>query len=113
MQDVGRALRGFAAMVAGLALLAMVPTCPCPEKTAPASGEHACCAPPTGVSAADPGCCGGPARAETNLLAPGSVPAPAPAMVATLRVEPAVRIDPSAHRAVPTSPSPPAAILRI
>jgi len=112
MQGVGRTLRSFAAVLAGLALAAMVPTCPCPE-TAPAAGEHACCTPPTGVSATDHGCCGGPARTPTDLLTPGPVPVPAPAAVAVLRVEPAVRLDLSQCGSVLTSPSPPPAILRI
>ncbi len=111
MLSVGRAVRSFAAVLAGLALLAMVPTCPCPERTAPASGGHACCEPPTGMSAAGQGCCD--ARAQTELLTPGPVPAPAPAAVAVLRLEPLVRLDPLPHGSVLTSPSPPPAILRI
>ncbi len=113
MQSVGRVLRSSAAVLAGLALLAIVPTCPCPEKTAPARSEHACCAPPTGVSASDPGCCGGPARTQTDLLTPGPLPAPAPAAVAVLRADAVVRLAPCAHRSPLTSPSPPPAILRI
>ncbi len=113
MRNVGRSLRSFAAVLAGLALLAMVPTCPCPERTAPPSSEHACCVPPTGVSAAGHGCCDGPARAQTGILTPGAAPAPVPAAVAVLRLEPLVRLDPLPHGSVLTSPSPPPAILRI
>lgn len=113
MQGVGRALRSFAAVLAGLALAATVPTCPCAERAVPAPGEHACCAPPTGVSAAGHGCCGGPARSQTELLTPGPVSAPVPAALAVLRVEPVVRLDSPPHGSVLSSPSPPPAILRI
>jgi len=113
MQGMGRARRTFAAVVAGLALVAMVPTCPCLERTAPATGEHACCAPPTGVSAADHGCCGGQGRTQSDLLTPGSLPAPAPAGVAVVRAEPVVRLDAHPHGSILSPPTPPPAILRI
>ena len=113
MLCVGRALRSFATVAAGLALLAMVPTCPCPERTAPASHGHACCAPPTGVSATDHGCCDGHDRAHSDLLIPGPLPAAAPAAVAVVRAEPIVRLEAAPHGSVLSSPSPPPSILRI
>jgi hypothetical protein len=110
---VGLGLRSFAAILAGLALVAMVPTCPCSGKAVAAGGEHACCAPPTGVRAADHGCCDSHGRTESDLLTAGSLPAPAPAGVAVVRAEPVVRLGAHPHASVLSSPSPPPAILRI
>ena len=55
-----RTIRALAAVLAGLALVAALPApCGCaPERSASKhADEHACCAPPAGVSAADRGCC--------------------------------------------------------
>ena len=60
MKGMGRTLRTLAAVLAGLALVAALPApCGCaPERSASRhADEHACCAPPAGVSAADTGCC--------------------------------------------------------
>jgi len=113
MLTVGRGLRSFAAVLAGLALAAMVPTCPCPARAAPAGREHACCAPPTGVSATGHGCCDGQDPTPSELLTPAPVSAPAPAGVAVVRAEPAARLDAAPPGSVLSSPSPPPAILRI
>jgi hypothetical protein len=115
MKGMGRTIRSLAAVLAGLAVVAALPTpCGCaPERSASRHGdEHACCVPPAGVSAADQTCCDeSPAVADA---APSPVgPAAVPVLVAALRVEP-----PSAHlvRARPAvSPafSPPPTVLRI
>jgi len=113
MNDVGRALRSFAAVLAGLALVAMLPTCPCPERPVSAPAEHACCAPPVGVSATGHGCCDGQGRTQSDLLMPGHPAPPVPAGVAVARLEPTVRLAAVPHGCVLSSPSSPPAILRI
>jgi hypothetical protein len=115
MQGMGRALRSLAAATAGLALVARLPApCPCPEKeAAPGPAEHACCAPPAGVSAVAHGCCDGHGRPESDLLRRGPLPAPAPAGLAVVRAVPLLRLDASPQGSVLTSPSPPPAVLRI
>lgn len=114
MQGMRRALRSVAAVAAGLALAAMVPTCPCPGTAVPAAGGHACCAPPFGVSATDPGCCGGHDVSPSALLAAGPLPAAAPAGLAVVVRAASLQLPaPSPHRRVPASPSPPPAVLRI
>jgi hypothetical protein len=66
------------------------------------------------VSAADHGCCGGHDASPSALVAPGPLPAPATAGLAILdRVALLVQLTAPAYRSVPTSPSPPPAILRI
>ena len=60
MKGMRRTLRTLAAVLAGLALVAALPApCGCaPERSASKhADEHACCAPPAGVSAADRTCC--------------------------------------------------------
>ena len=100
--------------MAVLALVAMLPApCPCPaEAAAPARG-HECCAPPTGVSASDHGCCAGHAVAA-DVLTPAPVAAPLPLAVAVVHRGPVARLE-AAPRAGPPSlaPSPPPAILRL
>ncbi len=114
MLAVARARQSLAAVVAGIALGAMLPTCPCPDRAAPAPGAHACCAPSTGVSAADRGCCDGRGgRGQSDLLTPGPFAAPAPAEVAVVRAEPVVRLDAAPPGSVLSTPSPPPAVLRI
>jgi hypothetical protein len=110
---MGRALHRLATVLAGLALVAMLPApCPCPdEPIAPPSG-HECCAPPAGVSASDHGCCEGHDHAEPDVLTPGAAPLPSVAEVAVLRV-PVLRLDGASRSTVVLSPPPPPAILRI
>jgi len=112
---MGRALRTLAAVLVGLALVAALPApCGCaPQRTAPGhADEHACCAPPAGVSAADRTCCDeSPAVADAAPSPAG--PATVPFTVAALRVEP-----PSARVVLPRSAvtpafSPPLTVLRI
>jgi hypothetical protein len=109
-----RGVRTLAAVVAGLALVAVLPApCGCaPQRSSPAGG-HGCCAPPTGVSASTRGCCD-----ETPELAPAIVsstgvathaPVALAAPPAALPADPAERPRPSI---VPAA-SPPPAILRI
>jgi hypothetical protein len=113
--DVGRALRSFAAALAGLALVASLPApCACLGKEAAAPrSEHACCAPPPGVSGNDHGCCDGRDRAGSDLLTHGPLPPPGPSGVAVVRAEPAVRLAATLLGSALTSPSPPPAVLRI
>lgn len=113
MNDVGRALRSFAVVLAGLALVATVPTCPCPERAVPTTAGHACCAPPLGVSATGLGCCDGQGRTRSDLLVSAPLAPPAPAGVTVVWLEPTVRLDAVPHGSLPSSPSPPPAILRI
>jgi hypothetical protein len=58
MKGMGRGR--FTTVAAALAILALAATlplpCACPPRPA-ATGEHACCEPPVGYQAADPGCC--------------------------------------------------------
>jgi len=115
MKGMGRTLRTLAAVLAGLALVAALPApCGCaPARSASKhAGEHACCAPPVGVSAADRACCDeGPAVADA---APSPVgPATAPVLVAALRVEaPSALLVPARPAATPAF-SPPPTVLRI
>ena len=116
MLVMGRTIRAIAAVLAGLALVAALPApCGCaPERsTSKHAEEHACCAPPLGVRAADHGCCD-----ETPDLAQalpsGAAPATAaPGALATLPVA-----APSPPRAftrptVALAPSSPPTVLRI
>ena len=114
MERMGRAPRSLAAVLAGLALVAMLPVpCPCPEGASAPPSEHACCAPPLGVSASDHGCCDDLDHAEADLLTPGPVPAPAPSAVAEVRVEPVARLAAVPGGSVVPSVSPPPPVLRI
>ncbi len=113
MVGMGHVLRSSAAVLAGLALLAMLPApCPCPEEAAAPRGAHACCAPPVGVSADDHGCCDDPGTAEADLQAPGPVPMPSLSEVAVARVELA-RFATALRGPVSLAPSPPPLVLRI
>ena len=116
MKAMGHALRTLAAVLAGLALVAALPApCGCaPERLASDhADEHACCAPPTGVSVADDGCCD-----ESPELAEALPSSSAPADAAPLALVTLPVTAPSALRAVarppdPLAPSPPPAVLRI
>ena len=115
MKAMRRTLRTLAAVLAGLALVAALPApCGCaPQSTAPGpAGEHACCAPPAGVSAADRTCCDeSPAVADA---APSPVgPATEPVLVAALRVEAPSALLVPARPAVSPASSPPPTVLRI
>jgi hypothetical protein len=112
-----RAIRTLAAVLAGLALVAALPTpCACaPERSASGhADEHACCTPPAGVSAVDRGCCDESPAAVVADAAPSPVGAAmAPDPVAIARVE-----DPSAplvpaRLGVSPAFSPPPTVLRI
>jgi hypothetical protein len=114
METMGRVLRSLAAVLAGLALVAMLPVpCPCPEEASAPSSEHACCAPPTGVSASDHGCCDTRDRAEADLLTPGPASPPSPTEVAVVRVEPVARLEAVPRGSVVPSVTPPPTVLRI
>jgi hypothetical protein len=106
-------LRRFAAVLATLALVAMLPApCPCPEEAAAPARGHRCCAPPTGVSSIDLGCCDEHAT-EADLLTPGPAPMPSPSEVAVARTETVARLEAVPHRSLVVAPSPPPAILRL
>jgi hypothetical protein len=115
MKAMRRTLRTLAAVLAGLALVAALPApCGCaPQSTAPGpAGEHACCAPPAGVSAADRTCCDeSPAVADAAPSPAG--PATVPFMVAALRVEAPGPLLGIARSAVAPAFSPPLTVLRI
>lgn len=113
---MGRTLRTLAAVLAGLALVAVLPApCGCaPERTASSQANgHECCAPPTGVSAAAGGCCDeAPDIAEAVPSLPGPA-AVAPVATVLLGAEAS-----SAHRvlarlSVFSAFSPPLTVLRI
>ena len=116
MEAVGRTLRTLAAVLAGLALVAVLPVpCDClPERAAPGGDGHECCAPPVGVSAADDeGCCDeAPALAEA-LPSPAAPADAAPLALATLPVTARSVLRAFARPAVPLAPSPPPTVLRI
>ncbi len=95
-------LRTLAAVLAGLALVAVLPApCACPPETdASRAADHSCCAPPVGVSADDHGCCdeddaavpslAGLQTAAVPATARGfgrcAVPAPSPPIPLVLRI---------------------------
>jgi hypothetical protein len=115
MKGMGRTIRTLAAVLAGLALVAALPApCGCvPERSASKhAGELACCAPPTGVSAADRACCDeSPVIADA---APSPVgPAPVPVTLAVLRLEASSPLLALARPAVTPALSPPPTVLRI
>jgi len=109
-------LRTLAAVLAGLALVAALPApCGCAPERTPAghAGEHACCAPPTGVSAAARGCCD-----EAPNLGPAIAPSPSaatPASVAVAVVRAELPSGPTELTRPPIVPaaSPPPTVLRI
>jgi len=114
MKGMERTIRTLAAVLAGLALVAALPApCGCvPERSSKHTDEHACCAPPVGVSAADRTCCDeSPVIADA---APSPVgPATAPVLVAALRVEAPSALLALARPAVTPAFSPPPTVLRI
>ncbi len=109
-------LRTLAAALAGLALVAALPApCGCAPQPAPAghADEHACCAPPTGVSAAARGCCDEAPELAPAIASSPSVATSAPVAVAVLRAAlPAGPAELSRPSIVPAT-SPPPAVLRI
>jgi len=82
------------------------------EAAAPRSG-HECCAPPTGVSSSDRGCCDEHDGAEADLLRSAPVPMPSLSEFAVVRVEPVARPERAPRRSVVLSPAPAPAVLRI
>jgi hypothetical protein len=115
MKAMGRSLRTLAAVLAGLALAAALPApCDClPERAAPGSGGHECCAPPVGVSAADGGCCDEVPELAEALLSSAAAADAAPLALATVPVATPTALRSFARPAVPLAPSPPPTILRI
>ena len=116
MKAMGRTLRTLAAVLAGLALVAALPApCGCaPERSASArADEHACCAPPAGVSAADDGCCDESPELAEALVFPAPSADAAPLPVAALPAAVVSTRRAFARPAVPFAPSPPPTILRI
>jgi hypothetical protein len=114
MVQMGRVLRSSAALVAGLALVAMLPApCPCPEEAAAPRSGHECCAPPAGVSASDHGCCDtGPGAAEGVTSATGGdAPVPSQAVEPIGSVRRAGRLVASAT--TPSASPPIPLVLRI
>ena len=116
MRAMGRTLRTLAAVLAGLAIVAALPApCGCaPERSAPKhADEHACCAPPLGVRAADHGCCDETpdlAQALPSSAAPADA---APLALATLPVAASPVLPVFARSTIPLAPSPPPTVLRI
>jgi hypothetical protein len=110
---MGRVLRRLAALAAVVALVATLPApCPCPEEGAAPPKGHECCAPPTGVSADDHGCCDTPAEAA-DILVPPAGPAPTLVEATVHRLETAARVEASPCLPAVLAPSPPPAILRL
>jgi hypothetical protein len=113
-ETMRRALRSFAAVLAAVALVAMLPApCLCPEEAAAPARVHECCAPPAGVSSNDHGCCDEHDDGEADLLTPGPVPVPSLSEVAAVRVELVARLETASRGSIVLSPSPPPAVLRI
>ena len=113
MVEMGR-VRTLAAVLAGLALVAALPApCGCAPQAPGHPDAHACCVPPTGVSAADRGCCDEtPATAEAVPAPAGAqaVAAVAPALLGVLApCRCALRARPSGFAVS----SPPPTVLRI
>ena len=109
-------LRTLAAVLAGVALVAALPApCGCaPERSASKhADEHACCAPPAGVSAADDGCCDESPELAAALVFPSASADAAPPALAALPVAVPSVLRTFARPAVPHASSPPPAILRI
>jgi hypothetical protein len=116
MKTMGRTIRAIAAVLAGLALVAALPApCGCaPERsTAEHADEHACCAPPLGVRAADDGCCDQTPDLAQALTSSAAPPAAAPVALATLPVAAPSALRAFTRPAVPLAPSPPPSVLRI
>ncbi len=83
MQRMDR-LRTLAAVLAGLALVAVLPApCACPpERDASRAADHSCCAPPVGVSADDHGCCDEDASVTEAVPSPSGADAAVPSLAA-------------------------------
>jgi hypothetical protein len=85
-----RVVRRIAAAAAAMAFVAAMPlVCLCQPRPASADARdaHDCCAPSTGVSVADDGCCSRSAPSDQDSavpMAPASVPAPLVAAAAVL-----------------------------
>ena len=113
MVEMGR-VRMLAAVLAGLALVAALPApCGCAPQAPGHPDAHACCVPPTGVSAADRGCCDEtPATAEAVPAPAGAdaVAVVAPARLGTLAPSRCAVLSRPAGFAVA---SPPPTVLRI
>jgi hypothetical protein len=117
IDEMRRTLRALAALLAGLALVAAMPApCGCaPERSAPGHTDaHACCTPPTGVSAADPTCCDeSPAVAVADATPSPVGPATAPVLSAALRAEAPSTFVVLSHLTVRPAFSPPPTVLRV
>ena len=109
-------LRTLAAVLAGVALVAALPApcgCATERSASPHADEHACCAPPAGVSAADDGCCEEAPDLAEALLSPAASADAAARAVATLPVALSSVLQALGRPAIPLAPSPPPTILRI
>jgi hypothetical protein len=116
MKAMERTLRTLAAVLAGVALVAALPVpCGCaPDRSASKhADEHACCAPPAGISAADDGCCDEAPDLAEALLSPAPSADAAARPVASQPVAVSSVLLSLGRPAVPLAPSPPPAILRI
>lgn len=92
MEEMSRRRRStVSALVAGLALLATLPApCGC-LPAAVTAAEHACCAPPSGLRSAGPGCCTAPEVTPGPVSATSVAKAAVvPALVVVAWVAPAV-----------------------
>jgi hypothetical protein len=116
MEAMRRTLRTLAAVLAGLALVAALPApCGCMTESATSrhTGEHECCAPPAGVSAAARGCCDETPEITDAVPLPAG-PAAAPSLaVAVLGVEAPPALRTLARSSVVPATSPPPTVLRI
>jgi hypothetical protein len=110
-----RPLRLLAAVVAGLALVAVLPApCACAPERSASANEHACCTPPPGLSAIDRSCCDdSPAVAVAYATPSPAGPVAAPVQVAALHVEAPSALLVLPRPAVGPAISPPPTILRI
>jgi hypothetical protein len=110
---MGRTCRSFAAVLAGLALVAMLPApCPCPEEAAAPRSGHECCAPPVGVAAADGGCCN-EAPASAEAVPSSEVAASAPVAVSGLSAATTAGPAEPPRPSIAPAASPPPTVLRI
>jgi hypothetical protein len=112
---MGRTCRSFAAVLAGLALVAALPApCGCaPEREAPSQAAgHECCAPPAGVAAADGGCCN-EAPASAEAVPSSEVAASAPVAVSGLSAATTAGPAEPPRPSIAPAASPPPTVLRI
>ena len=116
MLEMGRVLWRLAAVLANVALVAALPApCGCAPQRAVSghAAEHACCVPPTGVSAVDRGCCNENPETAPAVPSPGD-PGAAPSVAfGVLRVEVPLALLSYARPSALPSASPPPAVLRI